>query len=178
MFMRRTIIAGGLAALLAPLARAEHYLDDNEAARLIFPDADSFAPAPAELDKAAQKEIKSLSGMRVRDKSVTSLKALKDGKTAGWVYVDNVIGKHEFITYAAGIDASGAVRGIEVLEYRETWGWEIRNADWRNLFTGLTLKKPPKLGDTITNISGATLSCRNVSDGVRRLLATHAVLGR
>jgi len=33
-----------------------------------------------------------------------------------------------------------------------------------------------KLDDDIKNVSGATLSCRHVTDGVKRLLATHEIL--
>ena len=33
-----------------------------------------------------------------------------------------------------------------------------------------------KLGGDIRNITGATLSCRNVTNGVKRLLALHALL--
>jgi Na+-translocating ferredoxin:NAD+ oxidoreductase RnfG subunit len=175
---RRAFIVGLAAAFVPQVVRAEHYLDTDEAARLIFPDADSFTPAPAELDRAAARAIKDQSGMRVRQRQIDSLAAMRGGETIGWVYVDNVIGKHEFITYAAGIDAAGAVRGIEILDYRETYGGEVREDSWRAQLVGRTLADPPVLNDTVQNISGATLSCRNVTDGVRRLLATHAVLSR
>jgi hypothetical protein len=34
--------------------------------------------------------------------------------------VDEVVGKHEFITYAAGLNADGSVKQIEIMDYRET----------------------------------------------------------
>lgn len=175
---RRTFLAGLAAALTPGLARAEHYLDPRQAARLLFPEADDFSPASAELDGKAAELVKTRSGMRVRQKKIDSLAAHRGGQTVGWVYIDEVIGKHEFITYAVGVDAHDAVRGVEVLDYRETWGGAIRQAVWRNQFRGLTLATPPRLLGNIDNVSGATLSCRNVTDGVRRILATHAVLGR
>jgi Na+-translocating ferredoxin:NAD+ oxidoreductase RnfG subunit len=106
------------------------------------------------------------------------LVAQRGAEAIGWVYLDEVIGKHEFITYALGIDAAGAVRGIEILDYRETKGGEVREAKWRAQFRGRTTADPLRLGREIQNISGATLSCRNLTDGVRRLLATHALLVR
>jgi Na+-translocating ferredoxin:NAD+ oxidoreductase RnfG subunit len=178
MLRRREVLWGLLMLLMPRLVRAEHYLDFDEAARVLFPDADGFASVTAELDGAARKRIKSESGMRVRGSRVEGITAQRAGETIGWVYLDEVIGKHEFITYAVGIDAERAVRGIEILDYRETKGGAVREAKWRVQFRGKTSDDPLRLGKDIQNISGATLSCRNLTDGVRRLLATHAVLGR
>jgi Na+-translocating ferredoxin:NAD+ oxidoreductase RnfG subunit len=100
--------------------------------------------------------------------------ARKDGATEGWLIVDQVIGKAEAITYALALDAHGAVTRLEVLEYRETHGGEIRLAPWRRQFVGKTSADPVRLDADIRNISGATLSCRHVTDGVRRLLSLYA----
>ena len=77
----------------------------------------------------------------------------------GWFIVDEVVGKHEFITYAVGLNADGSVKQIEVMVYRETYGYEIRNEKWRAQFVGKTGQSGLKLDDDIKNISGATLSC-------------------
>jgi Na+-translocating ferredoxin:NAD+ oxidoreductase RnfG subunit len=84
--------------------------------------------------------------------------------------VDEVIGKHEFITYATAIGADGRVLGIEIMSYRETHGGQVREPGWRKQFVGKSVGDPFKLDQDIQNISGATLSCRNVMDGVKRLL--------
>jgi Na+-translocating ferredoxin:NAD+ oxidoreductase RnfG subunit len=145
---------------------------------VLFPEADAFTPASAELDPTAVAAVRARSGMRVRQRRINSLASHRSEQTIGWVYVDEVIGKHEFITYAVGIDTSDAVRGVEILDYRETWGGAVREAAWRAQFRGRTASDPLRLEHEIRNVSGATLSCRNVTDGVRRILATHAVLGR
>ena len=175
---RRTLLAGFAVLPLAGTANAEQYLTETEAARILYPDADGFDDTTEPLDKDTVKAIRKQSGIRVRSKKVRALRAAAGGETLGWVYIDEVIGKHEFITYAAGIDPGGTVRGVEILDYRETWGGEVRTEDWRAQFIGHTPSDPPQLGKNIVNISGATLSCRNVTDGVSRLLATHVILGR
>ena len=74
------------------------------------------------------------------------------------------------------MNANGAVKQIEVMDYRENYGSAVRDETWRKQFTG---KKPGaklKLDDDIKNISGATLSCRHITDGVRRLLATYELV--
>jgi Na+-transporting NADH:ubiquinone oxidoreductase subunit NqrC len=68
------------------------------------------------------------------------------------------------------------VRDVEILEYRETYGGEVRNAAWRQQFVGKRFGSGVQLGKDIKNISGATLSSRHVTDGVRRLLATWELL--
>jgi Na+-transporting NADH:ubiquinone oxidoreductase subunit NqrC len=87
-----------------------------------------------------------------------------------------VIGKHEFITYALALGADGTVRGVEILEYRESYGGEIRNPKWRQQFVGKRPGSQLRLDKDIKNISGATLSSRHVTDGVRRLLVTYQML--
>jgi Na+-translocating ferredoxin:NAD+ oxidoreductase RnfG subunit len=94
----------------------------------------------------------------------------------GTFFVDAVIGKQEYIGYALAVDGSGRVVRLDVLEYRETHGWEIRNERWRAQFVGKSAADPVEVSRDIANISGATLSCRHMTDGVRRLLALDALL--
>ena len=91
-------------------------------------------------------------------------------RTLGWFIIDEVIGKVELITYGLALDATGAVKSIDVLAYRESHGDAIRLAAWRAQFGGKRAADPVKLDVDIRNISGATLSCRHVTEGVRRLL--------
>ena len=111
--------------------------------------------------------------MRVPEQRVWQARA--DGTLLGWLIVDEVYGKHELITYAVGLNADGSVRQIEVMDYRETYGYEIRNPAWRRQFVGKRQGDALKLDQDIKNITGATLSCRHVTEGVKRLLALHQV---
>ncbi len=96
-------------------------------------------------------------------------------KLAGYFFVHDVVGKQEYITYAVALDAEGKVKAVEILAYRESHGYEIRNARWRAQFAGKRASDTVKLDADIANISGATLSCRHVTDGVRRILAIYEV---
>jgi hypothetical protein len=89
----------------------------------------------------------------------------------GWLLIDRVIGRTEQITYALALDTSGTVLSLEVLEYRETHGSEIRLLAWRKQFAGKQASTPPQFERDIRNIVGATLSCRHVTEGVAQLLA-------
>ena len=46
----------------------------------------------------------------------------------------------------------------------------MRDPRWRAQFKGKRQGSPLALEDDIQNISGATLSCRHITEGVRRLL--------
>jgi Na+-translocating ferredoxin:NAD+ oxidoreductase RnfG subunit len=74
------------------------------------------------------------------------------------------------------LDDKGAVKAVEILEYREAYGGDVRNEQWCAQFVGKTHDSDLKLTHDIQNISGATLSSKHVTDGVRRLVATHAIL--
>jgi hypothetical protein len=137
----------------APAAQATQYLSVAQAQALMFP-GESLAAF-----KADHPTWRASNG--------------------GWFIVDKVLGKHELITYAVALDAGGRVRGVEILEYLEAHGGEIRDPAWRAQFVGKGTADPLQLDRDIRNISGATLSCRHITDGVKRLLEFHArVLSR
>ena len=165
-----------LAALLAvPAAYATEYMSIEAAQRAAFPDATAFTPVLLNLDADARARLAAVARPPgARDPKVW--RAMAGSRLLGTFFADAVIGKQEYIGYALALDAGGRVLRLDVLDYRETHGWEIRNERWRGQFTGKTAADPVEVSRDIANISGATLSCRHVTDGVRRLLALHALL--
>lgn len=162
--------------MFSSAAYAQQYLSIEEAQKALFPEAKSFSAKEVSMDEKTKSLIEEKSGVRVRESSFKAWRAESNGKVLGWFFVDKVIGKHEFITYACAINADGSVRGIEVLDYRETYGGEVGLPKWRAQFEGKTLADPFKLGKDIKNISGGTLSCKNITNGVKRLLVTYETM--
>lgn len=161
-----------MAFVVTPAYSAD-YLSIAQAQTLLFSDATSFIDQTRLLTSDAKSQIKDLAGTRQRQDQQPIWRVEQDGEFKGWFLVDDVIGKHEYITYAVGINPQGEVIGMEILSYRETHGGQVRDAVWREQFHGKTLNDPFKLDEDVSNISGATLSCRNLLDGVKRLLAIH-----
>ena len=162
------------AAILAPAslsAYATVYHSAEQAQQLMFP-GETFSPSFVVLSSEQARRIEDQSGVDVRRKEVKTWKA----SSGGWFIVDDVVGKHEFITFALALSADGRVKSVEVLEYRESYGGQIREQGWRAQFAGKGDSDPVRLGADIRNISGATLSCKNLTNGIRRLLAFHAVV--
>lgn len=168
--------AAAVAATPAP-ASATVYLSTPAAQQAMFPGA-SFVSRDVAFTPEQRKVIARASGVGSFDK-VQRVWEVRSGKgRAGWFIVDRVLGKHEMITYAVALTPDGAVKRVEILEYREAYGGEIRNPAWRQQFVGKRFGSGLQLGRDIRNISGATLSSRHVTDGIRRLLVTWQLLLR
>jgi len=158
-------------ALLGPVvaitAHAEIYMSDEQAAKQFFP-GQVFQKSTVTITDQEAKNIEESSGEQVRNKNLTVLKG-----NQSYVFIDQVLGKHEFITYAIGVTKEGKVQGVEILEYRESFGHQVRRPEWRGQFVGKEKTAPLKLDKDIKNISGATLSCAHLTNGVRRILQTY-----
>jgi Na+-transporting NADH:ubiquinone oxidoreductase subunit C len=170
-----TLLPAAIVAAAGP-AHATTYLSTQAAQRLMFPAASAFADRSVTFTPEQRKAIARASGVAVHEKGQAIWEARSPAGRLGWFIVDRVLGKHELITYAVALDPTGAIRDVEILDYRETYGGEIRNEHWRRQFVGKRQGAALKLDGDIRNISGATLSCRHVTDGIKRLLATYDLL--
>ena len=174
----RVILSLLFVTLSTSKALAERYLSLAEVQRVCFPQADQFEAQTIRLTAEESKAIEKKSGAKVRAQESQVWLARKGTNLLGLLLLDHVFGKHEVIEYAVGVSPVGTVQQVEILEYREHYGGEIRNAKWREQFKGKTSTSKLKLNEDIYNISGATISCRNVTDGVRRVLATFELVVR
>lgn len=168
--MTRIIFLPIASVAIAAPAHALVYMTVEQAQQLMFRDQ-SLTAIPVILSAADIAGIEHDSGVRVFAGSLRAWKA-----DDGYFFVDAVIGKHDLITYAVALTKEGKIRQTEILEYREAYGGEVRNAHWRAQFNGRQHGDPVRIGQDIQNISGATLSCEHVTDGIRRLLSTYATV--
>jgi len=137
---------GVVAISVSAPAHAVQYLSVGEAQRLAFPSASFTEVQPGRVWKAS---------------------------TGGIFVLDHVIGKHLYIDYVVSIEPSGHIRRVDILQYRESYGGEVRSSSWLAQFVGKTIGDPLKLGSDIRNISGATLSSTHVTEGVKRILTAY-----
>lgn len=172
-----SLASAGLSALCPPTVEAAQYMSVEQAEKAAFPEADRFDARVLRLPPEQLHSLDAVASVRQRGE-VRQIDAWAGNKLLGTLYVDDVLGKVEWVTYAVAIGADGAVRSLEILEYRETHGYEVRTPSWRKQFAGRRLDTPFHFGDDIKNISGATLSCSHLTAGVQRLLALHAQLAK
>jgi len=161
----------GLAAAPVQIVIATEYLSVEAAPLKKNPQADLFSELVLSLNTAQREQVARLAGPQPPHRSLRAWKAMRGGELAGYVFVDEVIGREDFITYAAGIDAAGHLSSLEVLSYRESHGAEIRSDAWRRQFAGRQGLAQLRVQTDIKNIAGATLSCEHVTAGVRWLVA-------
>ncbi len=162
-------------AVIPATAYAVQYLSIAQAQQALFPGATQFAAVKLTLSSEQRRAVEQAAGVRVRNLELSAWRVSSGSLPLGWFMVDEVLGKHEFITYAVALSTDGTVRNIEILDYRESHGGQVRDAKWRAQFAGKGAGALLKLDEDITNISGATLSCKHIADGVRRMLATYEV---
>jgi Na+-translocating ferredoxin:NAD+ oxidoreductase RnfG subunit len=174
---RRSFIVALPAGFLlsARPAHATVYFTADAVKKALFPGAMRFVDQSVTLSKAQMSSIAKASGTRVTSVKVSAFEAQGANGKLGTLFIDKVYGKHEFITFALALDGSGSVRGIEIMDYRESYGDQVCQAEWRAQFNGKRSGQPLRIDKEIKNISGATLSCVHITEGVRRLLATYAI---
>ncbi|HMA70911.1 MAG TPA: FMN-binding protein [Xanthobacteraceae bacterium] len=151
---RLTLPAVVAATIVSP-AHAVQYLTIDAAQKLAFPAATRFV-----------------------ENGGLTWKAQAGDKLLGLFVVDHVIGKHLYIDYAVALDTTGRVTRIDILQYRESYGGEVREPNWLAQFVGKTKSSSLKVGSDIRNISGATLSSAHLTEGVKRILATYGSRAR
>jgi len=149
-WIRYSLPAAAIVSIASP-GYAMQYLSIEEAQKQAFPSATHFTEVQAG---------------RI-------WKAEAGGRVAGFFIFDRVIGKHLYIDYAVALTPGGGVHSVEILQYRESYGGEIRSPGWLAQFVGKTSGSALKINGDIRNIAGATLSSTHITEGVKRVLATY-----
>jgi len=150
---------------------AATYLTTEAAQKALFPGADAFAPVELGLRGDQLRAVADAAGPQAPHGELRVWAAKRGDQLLGHVFVDNVIGREDFITYAVGIGADGKLLPVEILDYRESHGGEIRDKRWLAQFAGRGEQGQLRMRTDIKNIAGATLSSEHVTAGVRRILA-------
>ena len=156
------LAAGALSFVnLATKDRIAAFAEEERVAafKKIFPAAESFTErAPA-----------------ASDGGVTEWDAVAGGRTVGRVQLLKPMGYSGTIRLVYGVDAAGALTGVQVLEHTETpgLGAKITTAAWTGQFKGkardqVALKKD---GGAIDAIAAATISSRAVTRAIHDAMA-------
>lgn len=138
-----------------PKIDAEFKREEKAALEAIQPDADSFTE-------------KSVDGIEYFD-------AMKDGKVVGYCVRTTGTGYNGYIRMIVGIDKTGVIKGVEIIEQYETPGLgakidEIRPGETEPYFLKQFKGKSAMtiaVKKDIDAITGATISSKAVTDAIR-----------
>lgn len=90
----------------------------------------------------------------------------------GYIYIDQVYGLNDIVTYLVAVGADGRCRGIEVLTCADGY-CELYTPQWRGTLVGLAHGRWDPT-TAVPMVSGSTLSSTHVAEGVKKILAVHA----
>lgn len=135
----------------------------------------SYFPAPTAVeavayhpDDATRERLRAALGQALPWDTVTVYVGRAGGAVTGYTILDHQLGQHEPIDFGVLFQPDGVVARVEVLVYREAYGDGVRGEAFRRQFVGLGPSAPMRPGKDIRIVSGATISTRSISVGVRR----------
>jgi len=152
------------------LGSIDVYLTEEEALKILFPKVQKIHAEELRLTPEQKVQIQDRIGWKFPEESFRAFKAETDGKVDGYAVIQETIGKHRPITYIVGITPQGKVFDVEIMVYRESKGSEVRRKRFNAQYEGKTAQDPISINKDIINITGATMSVRSVSAGVKRAL--------
>ena len=159
------IFATGL-AFAGPAGEAGRYVEADDYLHSVF-----VAEVPAARTLWVTADLREnverilghrFSGLRVR--------YWADEATSAWILDE--IGKELPITIGVAV-ANGAIADVEVLEFRESRGWEVRYPFFTDQFADARLGPDQTLDRRIDGITGATMSVDAVTRVARIALLLH-----
>lgn len=161
-----------LACMLVALpASAEHvYLREADAAHELFAPTATATRQALELTEPERASLGKALGWRVDGRTYPYLEVRNRSELVGMIFLLDVIGQSEPITFAVAVTSAGKIQGVRVMVYRETHGDEIEAQRFRAQFVGKSAKDALTLGKDIDAISGATISSRSETLAVKKSL--------
>lgn len=152
------------------LGHIEIYFTEEEAAKVMFPESEKIRKETLPLTPEQKTLVEQTIGWKFPETSFDVYIGETKGDIDGYAIVQNTIGKHRPITYMVAVDSEGEVINFEVLVYREGRGNEIARKRFNYQYEGKTIGDPVGINRDIINITGATMSVRSASAGVKRVL--------
>jgi Na+-translocating ferredoxin:NAD+ oxidoreductase RnfG subunit len=152
------------------MTHAEVFLSEDEALKLMFPKSERIRKESLRLTSEKKMQVEERIGWKFPEEVFEVYIGETGTQVDGYALIQNTIGKHKPMTYMVGVDAQGRVSNVELLVFREARGSEVRTKRFNVQYEGKTVADPVRLNKDIINISGATMSVRSFSAGVKRVL--------
>ena len=152
------------------MSHAEVFLTEEEALKLMFPKSERIRKDVIRPTPETKAQIEERIGWKFPEEGFEVHIGETGAHIDGYVMVQNTIGKHKPLTYMVGVDTRGRVSNVELLVFREARGSEVRTKRFNSQYEGKTISDPVRINKDIINISGATMSVRSLSAGVKRVL--------
>ena len=149
---------------------AEVFMTEEDGVKIMLPKSERVRKDTIKLSAERKAQIEERIGWKFPEESFEIYIGETGSQIDGYALVQNTIGKHKPMTYMVGVDGKGRVSDVELLVFRESRGSEIRQKRFNTQYEGKTVLDPVRINKDIINISGATMSVRSMSAGIKRVL--------
>ncbi len=168
-----TTLLVGLVLIFSP-ARAQVFKTQKQALEQAFTECDTVKRNTVFLTDKQVAKIQKKANAKLESKLATYYVGVKSDSVTGYAFFETNIVRTKPETFMVVVNPDGSVRFVEILAFYEPMDY-LPTDRWFRLFEGKVLNNElwPKRG--IHNISGATLSVRAITLGVRRILATYDI---
>ncbi len=148
----------------------EEFMSEEEAVKLMLPKSRRIRKETIRLSSDKKELIEQRIGWKFPEQEFELYIGQTGDKIDGYAVLHNTIGKYKHMTYMVGIDATGSCTDVELLVFRDAKGSEVGRKRFNSQYDGKTVTDPIRINKDIINISGATMSVRSMSAGVKRAL--------
>ena len=164
----RFFLAPAMAATVASVTSADQLQSLEDGIARIYP-GEELTPADFRIDSRDYARLK----YEYQVPSIRpQVKAWRTG-AGDWLFLDQVYGLSDIVTYLLGVNPDGQITGLEVLTCAEGYCASLFTTEWREQMAEATHGRwMPE--DVVPIVSGATLSTTHIAEGVKKLLAIHA----
>lgn len=148
----------------------EEFMTEEEALKVVMPKSQLVRKELIRLTPEKKELIEQRIGWKFPEDSFELYIGQTGDKIDGYAMIHHTIGKYKPMTYMVGVDAKGTCTDVELLVFRDAKGSEVRTKRFNSQYEGRTVMDPIRINKDIINISGATMSVRSMSAGVKRVL--------
>ena len=152
------------------LNHAEVFMTEEAAVKIMLPKSQRIRKEMLRLSQEKKELVEQRIGWKFPEGSFEVYIGESADKVDGYAMVHNTIGKHKHMTYMVGADSRGYCTDVELLVFREARGSEVGRKRFNSQYERKTVLDPIRINKDIINISGATMSVRSISAGVKRVL--------
>ena len=173
-YRRAALVAGLSGLLLAGWSEARVLMTKEEALDRAFPAAERVEKEILYFSEAETERVEELARAPVDSRLFTVYRAFTDGRLTGYGFIDTRTVRSKAATFLVVLEPGGEVRQTSILAWQEPPEYQPPER-WLAQFIGRALSGDLRPGGAIQAMSGASLTSRTLTDGIRRVLAIHRV---
>jgi Na+-translocating ferredoxin:NAD+ oxidoreductase RnfG subunit len=167
-------LALAAATLLAGAAGAKVMATKEQALQSAFPAADRVEKEILYFSDGEAERVEQRAQAPMESRLFTVYRAYRAGALTGYAFIDTRTIRSKPATFLVVLEPDGRVRSARILAWQEPPEYQPPER-WLAQFEGQGPDSDTRLGGAVQAMSGASLTSRTLTDGIRRILAIHRI---